>query len=87
MGLLYLDVGVSSGFDTQVIFWDLEKKAPIKHVNLTEFCNKYIKGQLISPPLVYNLCVKQSTVLASVQTGHIIAVAFKEHKKVEKKTF
>jgi len=74
--------GVSSGFDSTVIFWDLEKKAPIKNVNLTELCNKYIKGQLISPPLVYNLCVRQSTVLASVETGHIIGITFKEHKKV-----
>lgn len=79
---MILRIGVSSGFDCEVIFWDLEKKAPLKHVNITELCAKYIKGQLISPPLVYNICVRQSTVLVSVETGHIIAITFKEPKKV-----
>jgi len=72
---------LSSGFDCMLYFWDLEKKASIKSSNITEICKKNIAGQLISPPLVYNISVRQSTVLVSVQTGHIIALTWKEHKK------
>ncbi len=75
---------LSSGFDCLLYFWDLEKKAALKSSNIGDICKKNISGQLISPPLVYNLCVRQSTVLVSVQTGHIIALTFKDHKKVSK---
>ena len=74
---------LSSGFDCLLYFWDLEKKAALKSSNIGDICKKNISGQLISPPLVYNLCVRQSTVLVSVQTGHIIALTFKDHKKVK----
>jgi len=74
---------LSSGFDCLLYFWDLEKKTALKSSNIGDICKKNISGQLISPPLVYNLCVRQSTVLVSVQTGHIIALTFKDHKKVK----
>lgn len=75
-------IGVSSGFDCQLIFWNLETKNIMKIINVNEILAKYIPGQLFSTPLVYNVSVNKATVCVSVETGHVMAINYKEPKKV-----
>jgi hypothetical protein len=75
--------GISSGFDCQLIFWNVEQNNISKIININEICAKNIEGQLVSPPLVYNVAALKSTILVSVETGHIIGLNFKEPKKVK----
>jgi len=74
--------GVTSGFDCLVIFWDIEKKIPMKNVNLNEIAGKCIPGKLLCPPLIYSLYGNDQTLLASCETGHIFCLNMKEPKKV-----
>jgi WD40 repeat protein len=74
---------VSSGFDSIVTLWDLEKNSVIKKTNLNFIAKKQIQGQLICPPLVYNVATRDSTILASTETGHVFAFNYKELNKAK----
>lgn len=76
--------GITSGFDCLLIYWDLEKKFPLKHVNLNDVSQKFIQGKLLCPPLIYSVQANQESLsLVSCETGHIFALDFKEPKKVD----
>jgi hypothetical protein len=70
-----------------IIFWDIEKKVPIKHVNLNEVAAKYIQGKLLCPPLIYSVHGNDQTLLASCETGHVFCLNLKEPKKVKNLIF
>ena len=65
-----------------LVIWDLGQGGVFKRTNLVEIAKKQIQGQLLSPPLIYNVNAKGSTILASVETGHIFGFNYKEMNKV-----
>ena len=60
----------------------MEKRVPIKHVNLNEIAAKYIQGKLLCPPLIYSVHGNDQTILVSCETGHVFSLNLKEPKKV-----
>jgi len=55
----------------------------VKKTNLNLIAKKQVQGQLISPPLVYNIAIRESTILASTQTGHVFALNYKDLNKAK----
>lgn len=73
---------VSSGFDCNLILWDLEKFFPHRNINLNEVAKKNIPGNLLSPPLIYSVTAFSDRILVSCETGHIFGFMTKDLKKV-----
>ncbi len=73
---------ISSGFDCNITFWDLEKFFPHRTINLNEVAKKNISGSLLSPPLIYSVTSHNDRILVSCETGHIFAFSTKDLKKV-----
>lgn len=74
---------MTSGFDSKVILWELPTGKVLKKVNINEVCQKHIPGQLLCPPMVYNITARKSSILLSVETGHILGFNYKELQKVQ----
>ena len=73
---------LTSGFDTKLVIWELPSTKVIKKVSISEICQKNISGQLLCPPMVYNITSRKSSYVLSLETGHVMGFNYKEPNKV-----